>query len=132
MAVRTTMLEVIPEGGSWDYSTDLELKKSDGMVVKLPLSLITSIELTLYALDAAKTIINLVDHIDIKNAGRGTVVETATATTLTIEFEPDDAQILDASHRHEHRIALIEIAWSPTKRFPHEVQFTVENLSRVP
>lgn len=125
MPTRNYIIEPIAEKTTRQYTTTLTNEAG----VPIPLSDITVMTLTLYVLDAAKTIINLRDHVNIQNAGPGTY--HATSGLLTILFAPEDMAIIGASGPAEEKhVALIEYTYGGTKQGAHEVEHTVVNLAR--
>jgi hypothetical protein len=126
MAVRTVFAEPIAERVSLRYTT--ALKKEDGAA--LAAADLTTLTLTLYALDASQTIINSVNAANILNSGRGAVDVNG---VLTITLTPDDNQIIDATKPQEFHVLLIQGTYaSGTKATRHELQIEVVNMARVP
>jgi len=126
MTVRAVSSEVVPEKSTWRYTGVLK-DETDTVVAAAQL---TTLTLTLYALDAALTIINSVDAVNILNVGRGTV--HATNGTVTIIFEPADNAILDAALIEERHLALIQFTYAAgAKAGRHEVEFAVRNMAKV-
>lgn len=96
----------------------------------VPLAAITTATLTLYARDEpAQPIINSVDHVNIKNTGRGTI--HATSGLLTLVLDPADNAIIDGTNDLEWHRCLIEVGYSSTKALKYEIDFPVRNLYRV-
>jgi hypothetical protein len=126
MSLRTVLADVIPEKSTWRYTGVLK----DETDVVVAAAQLTTLTLTLYALDAALTIINSVDAVNILNTGRGTV--HATNGTLTIVFLPADSPIIDATLIAERHLALIQWTYAGgAKAGRHEVEFEIRNLSKV-
>lgn len=126
MAIRSQWPEEIAEKTSAQYSATLT-KETGATLVATDL---TTLTLTLYALDVARTIINGVDAMDILNANIGTI---DAAGLLTITLRPADTAILVAANTVEERIMLIQgtFAAAGSKATRHEVQFKVRNLEKV-
>jgi hypothetical protein len=117
----------VSEKTSWRYSA--KLTKEDGAALGSGEAGLT-LTLTLYALDAAETIINGVNALNILNDGtRGTLDANG---NLAVVFLVADNPILDATLDKERHVALIQATWAAgTRAARHEVEFTVQNLSRV-
>jgi hypothetical protein len=103
----------------------------DDALTPAPASLLTTLTLKLYALDAARTIINSRDNQTVKNANGGTVNE---AGLLVMVFDPADIPMLDSALPYERHIALFTWTWgsSPVKTGRKEVALIVRNLHYVP
>lgn len=125
MAIRTVIEEEIAERSSALYVGTL--LQEDGTPIGSSTPGLT-LTLTLYALDAAKTILNDVEAVDILNTGRGTL---SVDGVLTIQFEADDAEIVNPRRMKEQHVALIEATWDPNHALRHELLLTVVNLSKV-
>lgn len=96
-------------------------------------SLLVTLTLKLYVLDAARTIINGVDAVNIKNADRGTIDESG---NLLIALELDDAAILNPLKKSERRVALVRWTYlapgSKQRGGGHQWLFTIVNQERYP
>lgn len=92
MAVRMVLPELVPEKSTVRYTGTL--KDEAGVVI--PSAALTMLTLTLYALDAALTVINTVSAVNILNTGRGTVGATDGKLTITL---PADGVLVDARSR---------------------------------
>ena len=123
--VRTTITEKVPERTSWRYTATM--KDEAGLAIAQ--SDIFTLTLTIYNLDAMRTIVNNCEAEDIFNMGRGTV--GATDGSLVILFDPDDSEMVDTTKANEQHVALIEVTWlGGTKSAAHEVAWTVVNMDR--
>ena len=126
MSVRTVLPDPIPEKATWRYTATLK----DETETVVAAAQLTTLTLTLYALNAALTILNSVDATNILNTGRGTV--HATSGLLTIVFEPADNPVVDATLLEERHLALIQWTYAGgAKAGRHEVEFGVRNLAKV-
>jgi len=126
MAVRTVFAEPVAERVSLRYRATLK-KEDDTALAAAELSTLT---LTIYALDAARTIVNAVTTVNILNTGRGTI---DAAGLLTLILTPDDNQILDSTLPEERHVLLMQGTYaSGVKATRHEVVVTVLNLGKVP
>lgn len=126
MAVRTVFPEPVPEKTSLRYRASLT--KEDGTA--LAAAELSTLTLTLYALDTARTIINSVNGTNILNVGRGTIDANG---LLTVILTPDDTQVLDATLAEEKHVLLFQGTYaSGAKATRHEVLLTVLNLTKVP
>ena len=124
---RTVLTDVIPERTTQKFTA--VIKDENGAAI--PAASLTTLTLTLYALDGAQagTVINSVDDMNILNANRGTVDGSG---NLTLLFVPNDMAILDATLLEERHVALIEWTYaSGAKSGRHEIQFRVKNLDKV-
>jgi hypothetical protein len=124
MATRTHCPTEIPEGVNFRYEANL--KKEDRS--PLPYVQLSTLTLTLYALDLDLTIINGAQDLDILNANGGTV---DSAGHLVIVLRLADTAILDPANATEQRIMLIEGTY-PAGVTRHEVVLTIRNMARVP
>ena len=95
----------------------------------IPGGSLNSLTLTLYNVDASNTIINSVDDVNILNVGRGVVDANG---NVTIELLLLDNQLIDITKSFETHRALIEWTWGNTRQGRHEVEFLVQNMTRVP
>jgi hypothetical protein len=124
--IRTISPKAIPEGSAFEYGASLR-KQDDTPLVPAEL---TSLTLTLYALDATKTIINEINDEDILNAGHGTLDESG---RLTITLESDDLMLLSSTATSERRVMLIEGLYDGGNlALRKEVELTIVNMDRVP
>ena len=97
--------------------------------VAIPAATLTTLTLTLYALDATLTILNGVNGTNILNADRGTVDASG---NLVIALTPSDNAILDTSVTEELRVALVQWTWAAgAKAGRHEIEYRVANLAKV-
>lgn len=118
---------IIPEKSSGPVMT-MTLVDETGAAV--PLAAISAATLTIYARDEASLpIINAVDHVDVKNVGRGTI--HATSGLLTLTLLSADNSIQNAAIDLEWHRLLIEITYSGTKQLKYEIDAPVRNLSKV-
>lgn len=130
MAIRYVVPDPIAELSSWTYTVTLKVPDATGVLIPLALTDVQTLTLTLYDLSSG-TIINSINHVDIKNTGRGTYA--ATTGKLTISFHSADTPIVSATLDLERHVALIEAIYNAgIDRLEHEVEFTVRNLTRVP
>lgn len=96
-------------------------------------SLLQTLTLTLYVLDASRTIINEVDAINIKNTNRGTIDELG---NLLIALELDDAVILNTAKKAQRMVALARWGYlapgNKARGGGHRWLITIENQERYP
>jgi hypothetical protein len=125
VTIRSRADKEIAEKSVFRYTADL--KKEDGTVVaSADLSALT---LTVYAQDAAQTIINALNAVSILNVGRGTL---DAAGKLTIVLAGDDLALVDATAAYEDHVMLIQGTYASGTRFArHEVYVRVVNLAKV-
>ena len=118
---------VIPEQSSGPVITMTLLDESG---VAVPLSAIDTATVTIYARDeAGQPIINSVDHVTIKNTGRGTI--HATSGLLTLALVSADNSIQATGNDLEWHRLLIEIGYNGTKALKYEIDAPVRNLNKV-
>lgn len=118
---------IIPEKSSGPVMT-MTLVDETGAAV--PLAAISAATLTIYARDEASLpIINAVDHVDVKNVGRGTIHATSGLLTLTL-LSADNSIQNTAIDLEWHRL-LIEITYSGTKQLKYEIEVPVRNVNKV-
>lgn len=118
---------IIPEQSSGPVIT-MTLVDEAGAAV--PLAAIQTATLTIYARDeASQPLINSVDHVNVKNAGRGTIHATSGLLTLTL-VAADNGLANSANDLEWHRL-LIEIGYNSTQQLKYEIEFPVRNLYRV-
>lgn len=118
---------VIPEQSSGPVITATLLDETGAAV---PLSAISAATLTLYARDeAGQPLINSVDHVSIKNAGRGTI--HATSGLLTIALDAADNSLHNSANDQEWHRLLIEVTYNTTRQMKYEIDVAVRNLYRV-
>lgn len=126
MAVRTKIATLVPERSTSRYTAVIV----DDAEVAIPAASLNTLTLTLYVLDADKTIINSVTAVNILNTGRGAVDSNG---NLTITLTAADNQIVTATRNTETHVALIEWTYDGgTKYGRHEFEFRVQNMSKVP
>lgn len=127
MAYRDTFADRLPERSTARLSWDM---KDEAGAAILEANL-TTLTLTLYnASDLA--IINSVNAVNIKNAGRGAIDGTG---KLTLTLEPLDNQIVSTPvPLEETHILLIQGTYGTAglKVLRHEVEIIVRNLDKVP
>ena len=93
------------------------------------LSSISKFEITLFALNASRTVINGLDSVSALNTGRGTVNADG---SFLIELIPDDMVIVDSQRAYEkHRLMLVWEFDTPIRRGSRLVEFTIHNLRKV-
>jgi hypothetical protein len=125
MPIAITFGTPINELNSWSFTADLT--KDDGSALG-PTALET-LTLTLYDV-VTNAIINAVDHVDIKNTGRGVL---DAAGHLIVSLESADNPILTAANPKEKHKALLIGTWNGGKGYTsQEILFTVVNLNKVP
>ena len=125
---RTVLTDVLPEQTTQRITYGIK----DETGTAIPASALTTLTLTLYALDGAQagTVINSVDDMNILNANRGTVDGSG---NLTLLLQPADLAILDTALLEERHIALVEWTYAAgAKSGRHEIEHRVGNLTRVP
>lgn len=114
----------VNELNSWSFTCDLT--KDDGTVLG-PTALDT-LTLTLYDV-ATGTIINAVDHANIKNTGRGALDALG---HLVVSLVSADNPIVGSGTKEKHK-ALIIGTWNSGAGYTsQEVLFTVVNVNKVP
>lgn len=118
---------IIPEQSSGPVMTMTLLDETGAPV---PLAAINAATLTIYARDeAGQLLINAVDHVDIKNVGRGVI--HATSGLLTLTPESLDNSISNSAKDLEWHRFLIEITYNGTRALKYEIDAPVRNLYRV-
>lgn len=96
----------------------------------IPLTSIGTATLTIYARDEPlQPIMNSVDHVDIKNTGRGTI--HATSGLLTILLVSLDNSIQNNANDIEFHRMLIEVGYNSTQQCKYEIDVPVRNLYKV-
>lgn len=118
---------IVPEQASGPLITMTLLNE-----LGLPVALadIDTAALTIYARDEPnQPLVNTVDHVDIKNVGRGTIHATSGLLTLT-PVSLDNSIVNSASDLEWHRF-LIEVGYASTKKLKYEIDLQVQNLYRV-
>jgi hypothetical protein len=126
MTIRTALSESAVEKSTYRITATI----TDESGAALPAASLATLVLTLYALDAALTIVNGVTAANILNTGRGAV---DAAGKLTLTLLPADNVLIDPTQGSEIHVALVEWTWAAgLKAGKHEVQFTVVNLAKVP
>lgn len=121
---------IIPEKSSGPVMTMTLLDDTQPVGLPVPLAAIGTATLTIYARDeAAQPIINNVDHVNIKNAGRGTI--HATSGSLSIALDAADNSIQNAVNDLEWHRFLIEVTYNTTKQLKYEIEAPVRNLHKV-
>ena len=121
MSTRYVNPETVPERVGWRYQGTL--KDEAGAVI--PAATFTALTVTIYALDAAQTIIQA--PTSILNVGRGVLDAFG---VLTITFVPTDSAMVDAALAQERHVALIEGDYSGSRKFAREIEFQVVNLAK--
>lgn len=118
---------IIPEKSSGPLMT---MTLVDELGVVVPLSAIGTATLTIYARDeVGQPIINTVDHVNVKNSGRGTI--HATSGLLTLSLDAADNSIQNNANDLEWHRFLIEIGYNSTKALKYEIDAPVRNLNKV-
>ena len=109
-----------------DYEITGTIRDVKGALVVVPL---TTMTLTLYAMDAALTIINSIDDVNINNVGRGTVPGDG---TFAILLGPADNPVLDGTLLEETHRALVEWTYNGgASQGRQRIEFRVANFERV-
>lgn len=117
---------IVPEQST--LRTTMTLLDEAGVAV--PLAAIGTATLTIYARDeSTQPIINSVNAVNIKNAGRGTI--HATSGLLTLVLDTLDNSIQNVANDLEWHRALIQIVYATTKSLRYEIEFPVRNLYKV-
>lgn len=94
------------------------------------LAVITALTLTLYNRDSVtQEIINSVLDVTVLNAGRGTVHPTN--GLLTLQLDPADNAIVDATKELEWHRALIKGTYGGGKALKYEIDWQVRNVAKV-
>lgn len=104
------------------------ITEEDGVTV-IPVGTLTALTLTLYADDAAKTIINGRNAQSILGVNGGSVDGLG---ELTLTLAPADNAILDTDLPFERHIALLQWEWGTGKKGKFELVLIVRNLAKVP
>jgi hypothetical protein len=113
----------VAERSGWRYTGTL--KDQAGIVV--PGSALTTLTIRIYVVNTALTDI-VTPPVSILNTGRGTITEQG---LLTIDFTPADSAITETAELRENHRALVEAVWSSgTKEFAHEIEWTINNMSK--
>ena len=124
MPIAITFGTPINELNSWAFTADLT--KDDG--TPLGPAALDTLTLTLYDV-ATDLIINGVDHVDIKNTGRGAL---DAAGHLVVSFTSADNAIVSTENLKEKHKALIIGTWNGGDGYTsQEITFTVLNLHKV-
>lgn len=121
MSVRYINAEPVPERVGWRYQGTL--KDEAGTVI--PAATFAALTITIYALDAAQTIIQA--STSILNTGRGTLDAFG---VLTITFLPADSAIVDTTLLAERHVALVEGDYAGTRKFAREVEWGISNMAK--
>ncbi|HXG76459.1 MAG TPA: hypothetical protein VNJ53_07815 [Gaiellaceae bacterium] len=125
MSVRTVFSDVVAERTTLRYEADL-LDEAGAVLGPSDLSTLT---LTIYALDAARTVVNGVDRVNVLNVGRGSFDPTTKRFRLTLQ--PADNQLVTNATEETH-VLLLEWTWAAgAKAGRHEIEIRVRNLDRV-
>lgn len=125
MPIAITFGTPINELNSWSFTADLT--KDDGTA--LGPAALTTLTLTLYDV-ATNVIINAVDHVDIKNTGRGAL---DTLGHLVVSLTSADNPIVTAGSTKEKHKALIIGTWGSGAGYTsQEILFSILNLNKVP
>ena len=118
---------IVPEQSSGPRIT---CTLTDELGQPIPLAFIGTATLTIYAKDElSQPIINGVDHVDIKNTGRGTI--HATSGLVTILLVPLDNSIQNQVNDLEIHRLLIEVGYNTTQKCKYEIDIPVRNLYKV-
>lgn len=118
---------IVPEQSSGPV-IEMTLLNETGIPVAL--ADIDTATLTIYARDeASQPLVNAVDHVDIKNTGRGAIHATSGLLTLT-PMSLDNSISGSAGELEWHRL-LIEVGYAGTKKLKYEIDYQVQNLYRV-
>ncbi len=129
MTVRTTVRVPVGEETTQLLTTTI----SDELGVAIPGASLGSLTLTIYALDAAKTIINSRNRQSILNVNGGAVDAYG---NLTMVLTPADNKIVDTVNvsvgKVEEHILLFEWTYAGTKQGRQEILLKVVNLEKVP
>jgi hypothetical protein len=120
MSTRFIAVDMVPERVGWRYQGTLK----DELGAVIPAATFTSLRVTIYALDAALTIIQA--STSILNAGRGTLDAFG---VLTITFDPGDSAMVDTTLMTERHVALIEGDYAGTRTFAREIEWQIVNLA---
>lgn len=119
-------LRIIPEKSSAVITMTLV----DETGAPVPLAAIQTATLTIYALDEdGQPLINAVDHVDIKNVGRGTIHNTS--GLLTLRLGSLDNSIVNSTNDLEWHRLLIEVGYNSTDVLKQEISAQVRNLNKV-
>jgi hypothetical protein len=117
---------VIPE----QSTSRMTMTLLDETGAPVPLAAIGTATLTVYARDEpTQPIINSVDHVDIKNTGRGTI--HATSGLLTLLLAPLDNSISNSANDEEWHRFLIELTYNSTQKLKYEIEAPIRNLVKV-
>jgi hypothetical protein len=116
----------VAEKTVWVYGS--KVKKEDKVTPVVPADLAT-LTITVYALDAALTIVNSLNATNILNVGRGTL---DAAGELAIVLAGDDLALIDATAPYEDHVMLIQGTWATgTRALRRPIYHRVVNLARV-
>jgi hypothetical protein len=120
MSVRYVNAEPVPERVGWRYQGTL--KDETGAVI--PAATFSGLTVTIYALDAAQTVIQA--STSILNVGRGVLDAFG---VLTITFLPADSAMVDATLLEERHVALVEGDYAGTRKFAREIEWGARNMA---
>src|SRR5574337_1281463 len=125
MAIRSLCPLEVPEKSAFRYTADLKKEYNAALAP----SELTTLTLTVYALDAALSIVNSLTAVDILNVGRGTVDSTG---KLAVVLAGADLALLDSTRDAESHIMLIQGSYAGGTKFTrHEVEHVIRNLAKV-
>lgn len=113
----------VDERSTWVYTKALTDERGQALAS----SGIATVTLTVY--DAAsKAIVNAIDHVNVKNTGRGALTAEG---VLTLTLAPADTVLLLATTRVEPRRLLIQWTWAAgAKAKSHEVEWLVRKVEQ--
>lgn len=104
---------------------------ANGVLVPIPLADVTALLYSLFVHDASNTIINGRDNVNVLNAGPGTYHATSGLLTITLSAADQAIVGADAPSAEVHK-ARVKMTYGGGKTAVQIVQFTVDNLPRVP
>ena len=116
----------IPELDSAQYVATMT--KEDGTT--LGSAELTTLTLTIYALNLTRSIVNSVNAVSILNTGRGVV---SAGGVLTLTLNSLDNQVVDQTLPEEKHLLYIVGTWSAgTRRTSRLAEITIVNMPKAP
>lgn len=119
---RKVLPDPYPQSSTWRYTAVLE----DETGAPLPIGMILSVRLTLWAALFEHPVVNGVSDVDGIGSGR---VSIDASGNVRIVLTPSDMAILSAPPNDEDHVLLIKVVYAGgTKQVLHEVQFRVHAM----
>lgn len=113
------------QGATLRYTAQVQDETGAG----IPAASLTTLTLTVYAVIIGNPLVNGIDHVNVLNAGRGTVDALGNVVVL---LAPADMLLVNLVGVPEQHIMLLEYTYaSGAKEGVHEVVFTVLPVIRL-